>query len=593
MAEPALTPPTLEQRWLAAWPDALSAWSRFTRLHAPLLCATTAQARAEGLSGSFAMIRFADQSVVVDLQSVSKLGLEDYALEILAHEIGHHVYAPANGSDHFRLLARIRRALPTLERHAPMIANLYTDLHINDRLQRQSRLRMGEVYRRLHESIERGGEKSKPGRLWTLYLRIYEQLWRLDRGDLGGGTERDATIDADAWLGSRVVRVYARDWLAGAGRFASLVLPYLVQDDEARKAMAHWHDMQNAAEGTQPQGGLDIDEDEIDGVVHPANDPRITGEEESEPTASKGDRPGPAASTRTSNAPGQCREPFEYGEILRAAGLKLDDHDIAVRYYRERALPHRIPFPSRPAPQSLEPQMEGLEPWDIGDALDTLDAMQSVMQSPRLIPGLSTVRRVYGVAPDIQRDPVPLDLDLYVDSSGSMPNPQQQTSWLTLAGTVIVLSALRAGARVQATLWSGANQFMHTDGFVRSEDAILRVLTGFYGGATAFPIHQLRDTFARRTERDRPAHILMISDDGITTMFDRDERGNSGWDVSAQALARARGGGTMVLNLFGRPDAALQRAQQEQGWVIETIKDWPDLLGFAKRFSRRHYRDVS
>ena len=134
---------------------------------------------------------------------------------------------------------------------------------------------------------------------------------------------------------------------------------------------------------------------------------------------------------------------------------------------------------------------------------------------------------------------------------------------------------------------------MHTDGFVRSEDAILRVLTGFYGGATAFPIHQLRDTFARRTERDRPAHILMISDDGITTMFDRDERGNSGWDVSAQALARARGGGTMVLNLFGRPDAALQRAQQEQGWVIETIKDWPDLLGFAKRFSRRHYRDVS
>lgn len=586
---------TLDARWMEAWPAALATWSRFTRLHAPLLCETTAQAKREGLTGSFAMIRFADQSVVVDLQQVRKLGLEDYAPEILAHEIGHHVYAPANGSDYFRLLARIRRALPTLERHAPMIANLYTDLHINDRLQRQSHLRMGEVYRRLHEATQKDAKDGPPGRLWTLYLRIYELLWKLDRGQLGGSAERDDAIDADAWLGSRVVRVYAREWLAGAGRFASLVLPYLVEDDEARKAMAQWFDMQSAAQGTQPQGALDIDEDEADGAVHPANDPRITGDDdESAPTvpADARGKPGPAAAP-TSNARSQCREPFEYGEILRAAGLKLTDHEIAVRYYRERALPHRIPFPSRPAPQSQEPQLEGLEPWDIGDALDTLDAMQSVMQSPQLIPGLSTVKRVYGVAPDIQRDPVPLDLDLYVDSSGSMPNPQQQTSWLTLAGTVIVLSALRAGARVQATLWSGPNQFMHTDGFVRSEDAILRVLTGFYGGSTAFPIHQLRDTFARRTERDRPAHILMISDDGITTMFDRDERGNSGWDVSAQALARARGGGTMVLNLFGRPDAALQRAQNEQGWVIETIKDWPDLLGFAKRFSRRHYRDLS
>lgn len=607
MSQPAPLTPTLEERWLAAWPGALAAWSRFTRLHAPRLCATSPEARAEGLDGSFAMIRFADQSVVVDLQQVHALGLDDYAPEILAHEIGHHVYAPANGSDHFRLLARIRRALPTLERHAPMIANLYTDLHINDRLQRQAHLRMGEVYRRLHEAQNpvRGGgpsktKKSEPGKLWTLYLRIYELLWKLDRGELGASTEGDATLDGDAWLGSRVVRVYARDWLAGAGRFATLVLPYLVADDEAQRAMAQWHDMRSAARGSQPQGGLDIDGDETEGVVHPANDPRITGEDDATETvegptaAARGDRRGkpPAQASTSSNARGQCREPFEYGEILRAAGLNLSDHDIAVRYYRERALPHRIPFPSRPAPESLEPQMEGLEPWDIGDAMDTLDAMQSVMQSPRLIPGLSTVKRVYGVAPGIQRDPIPMDLDLYVDSSGSMPNPQQQTSWLTLAGTVIVLSALKAGARVQCTLWSGAQQFMHTDGFVRNEDAILRVLTGFYGGATAFPIHQLRDTFAKRTERDRPAHILQISDDGITTMFDTDERGNSGWDVSAQALAKARGGGTMVLNLWSKPDAALQRAQREQGWVIETIKDWSDLLGFAKRFSRRHYREL-
>ena len=158
-------PASIEARWQAAWPGALAAWSRYTKLRAPRLCATTRDARREGLVGSFAMIRLADQSVVVDLQAVEKLGLADHAPEILAHEIGHHVYAPANGTDHFRLLARIRRALPTLEAHAAMVGNLYTDLHINDRLQRQAGLRMAEVYQLLHKADAAG---EKPGRLLNL-----------------------------------------------------------------------------------------------------------------------------------------------------------------------------------------------------------------------------------------------------------------------------------------------------------------------------------------------------------------------------------------------------------------------------------------
>ena len=92
----------------------------------------------------------------------------------------------------------------------------------------------------------------------------------------------------------------------------------------------------------------------------------------------------------------------------------------------------------------------------------------------------------------------PLDLDIYVDSSGSMVDPRRTLSLPTLAGAIICLSALRAGARVQATLWSGAQQFSSTPGFVRDEHAVLGVLTGYFGGATAFPIHVLRDTLERR-----------------------------------------------------------------------------------------------
>src|SRR5262249_45925555 len=143
----------------------------------------------------------------------------------------------------------------------------------------------------------------------------------------------------------------------------------------------------------------------------------------------------------------------------------------------------------------------------------------------------------------------PLDLDLYVDCSGSMPNPQHRVSYLALAGAILCLSALRAGARVRASLWSGKHQVQTTPGFCRDENAILAVLTGYFGGGTAFPIHLLRDTYAKRTASDRPVHLLVISDDGVTTMFDKDERGNSGWDIATMALRNARGGGTFVLNL--------------------------------------------
>lgn len=582
--------PALIAHWRAAWPKALAVWSKFTRLHDPQLFGSSVSAAKEGLSGSFAMIRLSDQSVVIDLQSVTELGLQDYALEILAHEIGHHVLAPGSATDQFRLLARIRRALPTLERHAALVANLYTDLYINDRLQRHAGLRMADIYRQLAES---DGPKADKGAIWALYMRMYEHLWKLDKGSLYAGPGKPE-LDTDAWLGARLIRVYAGDYMDGASRFATLLLPYLVDDTGALGPTRHLQDTRDAAANCDPYGAQDVEDDELDGAIHPADDPRISGDENASAPATDAALKGQGR--------GQKREPFEYGEILRSAGVKLSDHDIAVRYYRERALPHLVSFPSRPVPESPELQLEALEPWEIGDPIDDIDWLQTVMQSPRPIPGVTTVRRSYGRSPARTPDPLPVDLDMYVDSSGSMPNPIVRTSYLTLAGAIIALSALRAGSNVKVTLWSGKHQQMQTDGFCRDEDSILRVLTGFYGGGTAFPINKLRETYTGAVAR--PTHILMISDDGITTMFDQDEQGNSGWDVAAKAIEVGQAGGTMALNLsfdweapnhpnsyYSKTQCDLQRARKEQGWELHAITRFEDLVDFARAFSQRHYAD--
>ncbi|OON62714.1 hypothetical protein B0920_04525 [Massilia sp. KIM] len=580
----------LMQSWRAAWPRALDAWSRYTRLHDARLCRSSLEAAREGLSGSFAMIRLLDQTVVIDLEAVAAHGLHDHAVEILAHEIGHHVLAPANATDHLRMLARMRRALPTIEAQAPMLANLYTDLLINDRLQRQSGLRMADIYLALERGRQGRAGQAPASAVWTLYMRMYEHLWKLDRGCLAGRAITDA-IDTDAWLGARLIRSYANDWMTGAPRFATLVLPYLLDDASALDALSMLHDTGTAAAGCTPGAVHQIDPDELDPVPHPVHDPRVTGEDAAAPA------PGPG---HPAQPVGQAREPFEYGEILKAAGIALDDHEIAVRYYRERALPHLVPLRAKATARELEPQPAGVEPWELGQPLEDIDWLHSLALSPRPVPGLTTVRRQFEHDASRERQPVPVDLDIYVDSSGSMPNPQQRVSYLALAGAIIALSALRAGAAVQATLWSGKRQVLGTKGFVNHGDDILRVLTGFFGGATCFPIHRLRDTYREGLVLRRPVHILMISDDGITTMFGQDERGNSGWDVAARALRIGAAGGTMALNLRedwasagnpsrGSPTRDLLRARDEQGWDIHAVADMAQLITFARAFSRRHY----
>lgn len=577
-------PKSVRELWRARFPDALALWSKFTRLREPLWCLSDDDAAREGLTESFAMIRLNDHSIVINLKEIARMNLQPYALEILAHEIGHHVYCPADLTDNARMLARMRWALPTKEYHAAFIGNLYTDLYINNRLQRDKSLRIADVYLALERAQ---GTNAQTPRMWTFYMRIYEILWSIEKGKLARG-KIDAQLEGDAYLGARLIRSYAREWLDGSGRFAALCLPYLQEDDAAamQKWMQVWRDTQNAGAGGFPDGLTDIEAGEKEGAIHPALDAELSGVE------GKEGNKGTEGTLRGSATPiVKRREPFEYGAILKQLGITLDDHEIAVRYYQEAASRYLVKFPTREIPQTTDPLPEGLEPWNIGAPLENFDVVSSVMYSPHVIPGLTTLERVYGTSEGSLPEKQPLDLDLYVDSSGSMPNPQVNVSYPALAGAIIALSALRVGARVQATLWSGARQFIKTDGFVRDEKEILKILTGYIGGATAFPLHVLRDTYENRKPNARPVHILIISDNGVTTMYENDERGEDGKIIARAALENARGGGTMALNLYANWEnhEPLLLDAKKQGWEIFPVSTLDELVAFAKAFSQKKY----
>ncbi len=573
----------LAEMWCRHWQEALNLWGTFVRLPEPVFCTDPQEERKEGLTQSFAMIRLGDHRIILSSRVIMAQKLEAFALEIIGHEIGHHVYCPADLVDLGRMMARIRKALPSLENYAPMVGNLYTDLLINDRLFRSHHLKMDQVYKKL--------EVENPDPLWTFYMRTYEILWGLPKGSLAKG-KITPEMEADAILGNRVIRNYAREWVRGSGRFAALCFPYLAES--AKKFANNFKvlmDSSSAAGNEVPGGLTDIDEDEELDAVHPA----LEGEGASGGSEGPEEKIGkksfsPTAPDQKGGSGKSHREPFEYGQILKAMGIDIDGTELAYRYYKERALPYLVPFPVKESPVALDPLPEGLDPWEFGSPLERINWLETIIRSPVVIPGVTTLETHFGTEKGSEKAKEPVDLDIYIDCSGSMPNPRMQLSYLALAGVIIVLSALRAGSRVQATLWSGPGEFKTTAGFKRNERDIMAIITDYIGGCTAFPLHILRDTYQDRKPFDRKVHILHISDSGIDTLFQDDEKGNSGKTIAALALEKAGAGGTMALNLFTgwEKNSALQFAKS-QGWKIFPVRDWRELIAFSKEFAGRHY----
>jgi hypothetical protein len=514
--------------------------------------------------------------------------LSGFGKEILAHEIGHHVYCPADLTDNARLLARTRRGLPTKESSAPLISNLYADLLINDRLQRDASWNIAGVYLELNSEAK--------DRLWTLYMRTYELLWKLARGALAQG-DCDERLNQDAQLGARLIRSCSKDWLSGAGRFAALCLPYLIDDEKNRSAcrQAIWSDMQKAGAGGIPDGLAEIDEAEITGALHPAEDPDLSGidapQTDEQPSgAAAGRVPGQLSGRKTTK---DYRQPFEYSEVLKAAGSDLDPREIIARYYRELAVPHLVPFPVRQLSRATESLPEGLEVWDIDSPLDRIDWLGTILASPQVVPGVTTRERQLGDSPGQDPQVVPIDLYLGIDCSGSMGDPAHRLSYPVLAGAIIALSALRVGSKVKVVLSGEPGRTVSTDGFVRDQKTILQTLTSYLGTGYSFGVHRLAETFSPDKPGLRPVHVLIISDHDMFSMLNSEGDGRLGWDVARESLQRCGGGGTFVLQI---PKTVQTHVSEEafatlhrDGWHVSLVNTMEELVAFAHSFSRQNY----
>ncbi len=586
---------------LACWREAEELWG--VQVHQPQLFVTPQH------KSTFAWFRFPPE-VCIDLIELEQTGADTELATVFAHEIGHHVLAPATVRAAHKIRFQIRRALVSSgvidpERDLALLANLWSDMIINNRVHNRQRQRL------------RPGERTGIVRLWSLLSaasadseifwlvkRAYERLWLLPTGSLSGArpTPESAVADAapeaaeaeaekteagllrlrnpedDSALLAATVRSFERDPIRGALSFGTILAPYMLalRDGTGRAG-------QQATLGAVGCAGpIDLPGLSASDLADILADSRL-----SEPLA-PGEPGGPAGLSDATGGigPGALQSAPSHGQALGLseflALLPAALHDQATtEWYLQQAAPLvRDLEQSSPGIRPTEVIPGPLVPWEMGEDVGDIDWPATIARSPFIIPGATTLQREYSDEPQPETLS-PVELDVYIDSSGSMPAPQRSSPAL-IAGTALILSALAGGGRVRVTSFSSPHMVHSNDRFTTdSREAIASLLT-YFGSGTTFPLALYGERYlgpgrARPTGTAR--HVVVISDDGLTSMFGDGQPGLE--HVAAEVRATLDTATLFLLNV------RTERDYDWQGYVMEPLGSAELLLPAILRLAKR------
>lgn len=616
---------TIEAHRQRAWEQAQHLWG--ARVHEPIDA-------SGGGARSFAWFSFPPR-VSVDHDLVDAIGASGFLDAIYAHEIGHHVLSPSTRLDAARIDHQMGRALlaygapnARVAQQAQLLGNLWSDMLINTRIERTQRRRNPAeepTIIGLWRHLSPPPHSTSP--LWWVLMRSYELQWRLPSGTLctvhppqpstdpprrkrrtrgpkqspatrtapttraaptrraaptgrdAGGPAADGAPDAaitperldpvgDAlWLVETIAH-FAADPVTGAIPFGMMLAPYLIAETPP--------DDDTTAGSTAGRGGcggrtgsIALDGPQLAEVL---GDPRLSA-----PLRHPGliDRPGGTADDPDATI-GQLLQPAE-------TLLLLDGHnpdDVLAAWYVAAARPHVVHLRERPlAAGAVDETVGPPQLWEIGDDADRIDWADTVRASPRVIPGVTTRRRDPLESVDPPPDH-PVTVDLYLDSSASMPHPSAGSP-AVLAATIIIGSVIAGGGRIRVTSWSGAGEVAGDAAFTRSRVAAVADALTYFGGGTAFPLDLYRQRYQRaRAEDGVRRHVVVLSDDGLVSMFGAAQPGR------ARIAATIRPVLTTATLLVIDPLRRVSEAAAAAGYTIEYLETLADAPAACARLAR-------
>jgi len=535
--------------------------------------------------------------------------------------------------------------IPNVQDEVHRLSNLWSDMLINVRVAEAQRRRDGPAVppEMVRMWTVLGGNGSGDT-LWWVVLRAYEVLWGLAAGSLCPAEPPAAPVDPteekrrrreasttaqyrktvlenmratkskqkvaereqdflaqdaaaevqrefdalaltnprlDAGLLAETVRTFGDDPVSGALRFGMLLAPYLVGQEDARKPGAP----AGVCDGETGAGPATAGE-----LVAVLGDARLQEDPEHPAVAKARGLVAPSTTTGMSDPPdtsmgspttstGQGYGLAKTLELYRASAA----NDVTAAWYQTRARHFVRPLLQRSttAPPAGTEIPGPLESWELGDDLADIDWAASMARSPTIVPGVTTRRREY--LPDVPPvASVSLDLDLYIDSSGSMVSPARESP-AVLAGTILILSVLRGGGRVRVTSFAAAGQVAGGHRFTRDRLEALRDLTYYFGGGTVFPLDLYGSRYSGlgRTSSSVRRHVVVLSDEGLLSMF------GAGQPQYADVAARVRRGLDTATLILQDPRRSITTAAAAAGYDVEYIERMDDAPAACARLARR------
>ncbi len=468
---------TLDVRVNEAWSDALKSWNSPS---VPYVIAPSNLKEVRGmgeigkaLEGEFAFMKYPEFQTYMNLERIVQKFPTDpqrAAKAIAKHEVGHR-FCPYDIVTLITLNHAMSKALEAqkipydAKAAAQNIMNLFTDTCINTRLVQKGDEDISWVYQGL--SKEKKGSK-----LWNVYGRSMELIWKRDI--LPKKTKLSAEEKTSA---QDLAELFTRDyfnrdtWKDNGIRYAEIISKFLENEE------------QDGDSGLDNSLGNNL--------------PKTIDEKTAQDLAKR------LAQIGSDGLPQNAEGMKEFQEIMAGYG-KGDAIQASIQFYDMLSKSYDVMFATRPFGR---PRTNPFQPvkWNPSMGTERLDVDYSIHAGGKIIPGVNTYawntrkRDAFGGLEEV----VP-NLDIYLDTSMSMPNPIQQISLPVLAGFVVAKKAHRKGANIRVTNFSGKGQSVTQDN-TRELNKVFETLVVHYNGGTVFPTATL-------SEGTDPRQVLIITD---------------------------------------------------------------------------------
>ncbi|MHA1718901.1 MAG: vWA domain-containing protein [Promethearchaeota archaeon] len=450
--------------------------------------------------------------ITLNLANTPFLHLEqeflDYFFSLSLHEIAHYVYCPYDNITNLRLLAAAIKG-GISKYFAPMVVNIFSDLLIDYRTHKEFKDLMEWELKITTENSLKENKKNEISRLWKLLVNCYEKLWNVKivpKTFIPVEIEKVAKKVCDI-----ILKNYEDEslWEKKVSKIAKVLKDLLKEECEFK-------DTALRGKGIKTKKGKDFDNpfmvpnDVIDtfGDISEVKNIDMIKSGDSGNKKSKG----PDRNLKLENAAGEIAPDIEgqtFLDVLSLYGMDSLKEKLGI-WYRSRAK-NLIQF------HFFERRPSGAIPiypetWRVGDSIEDLDPVQTLLTSPVIIPNITTRKWNHKNGPSQKFSKDLPDMMLVIDSSGSMEwnfkrkkiSGRYHVS--LLAAFAALHYALNHGSHVSAINFSNrVKKESWTNNFYRLE----KILLDYMGQGTVLPTKTMLQ-MAKTAER--PSIIILISD---------------------------------------------------------------------------------